>query len=218
MKKIGVFDSGIGGKSVANALEKAFPNDEVVYISDSKNLPYGTKTPEKLKELVNPKMEELSKKGVDVIVIACNTVSTTILGYVRKIVDVPVIGVVPMVREAVKLTKSDVIAVCATPTTLKSERYSLIKNKYAKNIHVVEPDCSRWTKMIEDNKIDRKEISQKISNACEAGADVIVLGCTHYHWIEKLIEEIAKDKAVVIHPEAKLIKKVEKVLARQLTR
>lgn len=214
MKKIGVFDSGIGGRSVANALEKAFPSQEVIFISDSKNLPYGTKTPEKLKELVKPKMQKFIERDVDIIVIACNTVSTTILDYVKKIVDVPVIGVIPMVKEAAELTKSNAIAVCATPTTLKSETYGLLKNKYAKDIKVLEPDCSGWTKMIEDNKIDRKQISQRIDSACESGADVIVLGCTHYHWIEELIEEIAKGRAVVIHPESKLIKDIEKVLTR----
>lgn len=214
MSKIGVFDSGIGGRSVANALEKAFPEHEIIFLSDSKNLPYGTKTPEKLKELVKPKMEELESRGVDIIVIACNTVSTTILDYVKQIVSVPVIGVVPMVKEAVKLTKSNVIAVCATPTTLKSQKYNQLKQKYAEDIKVFEPDCSRWTKMIEDNKVDRKEISQRIDSACDAGADVIILGCTHYHWIEELIKKIAKGRAVIIHPETKLVDKVEKALAK----
>lgn len=214
MSKIGVFDSGIGGRSVANALEKAFPEHEIIFLSDSKNLPYGTKSPEKLKELVKPKMEELENRGVDIIVIACNTVSTTILDYVKQIVSVPVIGVVPMVKEAVKITKSNVIAVCATPTTLKSQKYNQLKQKYAEDVKVFEPDCSRWTQMIEDNNVDRKEISHRIDSACDAGADVIVLGCTHYHWIEELIKKIAKGRAVIIHPETKLVDKVEKALSK----
>lgn len=214
MKKIGVFDSGIGGKSVALALEKAFPQYEIIFISDPENLPYGTKTPEKLRELVKPKIKELSEKGVNVIVIACNTVSTTILDYVKQLVSVPVIGVVPMVKEAAKITNSNVIAVCATPTTLKSQKYGELKNKYAKGIKVIEPDCSRWTQMIEDNRVDRTEITQKIDSACNAGADVIILGCTHYHWIEKLIKTIAGDRATIINPEDKLVLRVKEVIAK----
>lgn len=214
MKKIGVFDSGAGGRSVANALKKALPYDEIIFVSDPDNLPYGTKTPEKLKELVKPRMEELSMEGVDVIVIACNTVSTTILDYVKQLVSAPVIGVVPMVKEAVRLTNSNVIAVCATPTTLKSQKYSELKNKYAKDIKVIEPDCSRWTQMIEDNKVDRNEVTQKIDSACDAGADVIILGCTHYHWIEELIKKIAKNRAVVINPEDKLVLRVKEVIEK----
>lgn len=213
MKKIGVFDSGIGGKSVANALEKAFPNDEVIFISDSKNLPYGTKTPEKLKVLVKPKMEELVEKGVHIIVIACNTVSTTILDYVKQIVNVPVIGTVPMVEEASKNTKSNVIAVCATPTTLLSDMYNELKKNYAQHIKIIEPDCSRWTEMIENNDVNETEISQKINNACNSGADVIILGCTHYHWIEELIKRIAQDKAIVIQPENKITDEVRSLLS-----
>lgn len=214
MSKIGVFDSGIGGRSVANALEKAFPQHEIIFISDSDNLPYGTKTPEKLRELVKPKMEELVEKGVDIIVIACNTVSTTILDYVKQIVGVPVIGTVPMLEEASKITKSNVISVCATPTTLLSDKYSQLKKNYAQNIKIIEPDCSRWTEMIENNDVNETEISQKIKNACDNGADVIILGCTHYHWIEELIKRIAQGKAMVIQPENKITDEVRSLLSK----
>lgn len=206
--KIGVFDSGIGGKSVANALKKAYKNSDIIFVSDPGNLPYGTKTPNQLKLLITPKLDELLKNKVETVVIACNTVSTTILDYVKDYVSIPVLGVVPMIKEASLLTKKNTIAVCATPTTLGSAVYADLKNKFAKNLKVIEPDCSRWTRMIEDNKVDREEISQIVNNACESGADVIVLGCTHYHWIEDLIKQIAGSRAVIIQPESKLVKEV----------
>jgi len=206
--KIGVFDSGIGGRSVANAIEDAFLDVEVIFLSDPTNLPYGTKSPQELKKLVKPKMQELLNSGVEVIVIACNTLSTTILEYIKSIVDVPVLGVEPMVQEAAAITHNNVIAVCATPTTLSSERYQYLKNKYAKNVKILEPDCSRWTKMIETNTIDRVEIQEKINSVCDKGADVIVLGCTHYHWIEDLIKNTAKNRASVINPEAKIVEEL----------
>lgn len=212
MKKIGVFDSGIGGKSVAIALQKAFPDFEIIFLSDPENLPYGTKTPEELKVLVEPKIKELLNLGVGMIVIACNTVSTTLIDWVKSIITVPVLGVEPMVGEASKLTKNKVIAVCATPTTLSSKRYDELKKEYAKDIKVIEPDCSRWTKMIEDNQVDRAEIFDRINSACEAGADVVVLGCTHYHWIEDMINQIADSRAIVLQPETLIVKQVREVL------
>ena len=212
MKKIGVFDSGIGGKSVANAIEKAMPEVEVVFLSDPEHLPYGTKTPDELKELVRPKILELVASGAEVIVIACNTVSTTIIDWIRELVNVPVIGVEPMLEEASKLSRSKVITVCATPTTLGSKRYHDLKQQYAEGATVIEPDCSRWTRMIEDNQVDREEIFERIDSACQKGADVIVLGCTHYHWIEELISQIANGRAEVIHPEAKVIEQVRAIL------
>ena len=213
MKKIGVFDSGIGGRSVADALEVAIPDASIVFVSDSENLPYGTKTPDELKKLVAPKIDKLINQQVDCIVIACNTVSTTIIDYIRGLTNKPVIGVEPMIREAVQLSKSGIITVCATPTTLSSKRYKELKESFASRNTVIEPDCSRWTQMIEDNQVDRDEIFDRINTACEQGADVIVLGCTHYHWIEDLIGQIADDRAVVVQPTNSVISKVKDLLA-----
>lgn len=213
MKKIGVFDSGIGGKSVAIALQKAIPEASILFLSDPENLPYGTKTAEQLKVLVEPKIKELLSLGVDMIVIACNTVSTTIIDWVKSISTVPVIGVEPLVEAASVLTKNKVIAVCATPTTLSSKRYANLKKEYAKDIKVIEPDCSRWTKMIEDNQVDREEIYERVNNTCVHGADVVVLGCTHYHWIEELIRQIVGDRAVVIQPENLIIQQVKELIS-----
>jgi len=191
MKTIGVFDSGVGGKSVAAAIRKAFPDWHVIDVDDKEHLPYGTKTPEELKALSLPILNTLSK-SCDIIVIACNTVTTTIIEDLRASLPVPLIGLEPMVKPAAEQTKSGVIAVCATPATLASNRYQWLKDTYAQGKKVVEPDCSDWTSMIESNQVDRNHIEDRIEEALNQGADVIVLGCTHYHWIEKLIKEIAE--------------------------
>lgn len=211
MKTIGVFDSGVGGQSVANAIQKAMPGHKVIYADDKANLPYGNKTPQELLKLVEPILNKLSKK-CDVIVIACNTVSTTIINELRARISVPLVAMEPMVKPAAAQTKSNVIAVCATPTTLASRRYAWLKNTYAKNIKVVEPDCSDWSYMIEHKQLDEQKIRARINEACNSGADVIVLGCTHYHWIEKLIEKIAAGRAVVLQPEKPVIAQLKKVL------
>lgn len=210
--KIGVFDSGVGGLSVVKAIQKALPDAEVLYAEDKKNIPYGNKTPDKLYELVLPILNTLSEQGCDVIVVACNTVTTTIIERLRRALPLPLIGMEPMVKPASQITKSKIIAVCATPTTLASARYGWLKETYAKNVKVLEPDCSDWTVMIQNNQVDRQKIQKRIDEACNAGADVIVLGCTHYHWIEDLIKEIAGERAVVIQPEPAVIEQVKKVL------
>lgn len=212
MAKIGVFDSGAGGLSVATAIEKAMPHLEVVYVNDRKNVPYGSKTPEVLLELVTPILQKLADDGCQVIVIACNTVTTTLITQLREQLPVPLIGIEPMVKPAAKQTKTGVIAICATPATLKSERYAWLKKTYASEKTVLEPDCSQWSYMIEHNKVNDVYIQRQVNEMCDAGADVIVLGCTHYHWIEEKICTMAEGRAIVIQPEQAVIKQLQKII------
>ncbi|MBI5357279.1 glutamate racemase [Candidatus Saccharibacteria bacterium] len=213
MHKIGVFDSGVGGKSVVAAIKQAVPDLEIVYAEDPDNVPYGDKTPERLIELVIPKLKELESQGCEVIVVACNTVTTTIIKEVRRQIKVPIVAIEPMVKPACELTKSNIVAMCATPVTLKSPRYKELLKTNAKNVKVIEPDCSDWSCMIENNEHNSDIIEDRIVEACEKGADVIVLGCTHYHWIEEEIKQIAnRYNAMVIQPEQAIINQLKRVL------
>lgn len=213
MIKIGVFDSGIGGKSVVNAIKKELPSLEIIYSNDPQNLPYGNKTPEELLKLVIPKLKKLEDEGCQAIVVACNTVSTTIIKEVRENIKVPVVAVEPMIKPASELTRTKTIAVCATPTTLNSRRYQELLENYAKHLSVLEPDCSDWVYLIESKSTDHTSIKERITEVCEQGADVIVLGCTHYHWIEEEIKEIADNyNAKVIQPESALVAQLKRVL------
>lgn len=213
MRTIGVFDSGRGGQSVAEAVKRAFPDDHVVFREDSGNLPYGNKTPEQLLGIVTPILQEMTGQGCDVIVIACNTVTTTLITQLREHISVPLIGIEPMVKPAAKQTKSGIIAVCATPTTLGSSRYTWLKDTYAKAVTVLEPDCSDWAAMIEANDVDKEKVERRISDVLDAGADVIVLGCTHYHWIEQDMQRLAQGRAAIIQPESAIIQQLQRVLS-----
>lgn len=210
--KIGVFDSGVGGLSVANAIEEALPGHEVILREDKANLPYGTKTPEELFKFVLPILEQMVEEICDVIVVACNTVTTSIIAELRVALPIPLIGMEPMVKPAAKLTKTATIAVFATPTTLASGRYKWLKSEYCDKVAVIEPDCSTWARMVEDNQVDRRNVEDNVSIALKGGADVIVLGCTHYHWIEELIREVVDDRAEVLQPEQPVIKQLKSVL------
>jgi len=212
--KIGVFDSGVGGLSVANAIQKAMPEHEILLREDEEHVPYGTRPPEELKRLVTPIFQSMVDDGCQVIVVACNTVSTTIINDLRADFDIPLIAVEPMIKPAAEMTKSGVITVCATPTTLASSRYAWLKETYAKDLTVFEPDCSEWPAMIEHNQIDDQKITDTIQTALDKNSDVIVLGCTHYHWIEDKIKELVNGQAAVIQPEPAIIRQLSRVIER----
>lgn len=213
--KIGVFDSGVGGLSVANAISRELPEHEIVYREDKANVPYGTKPLEQLLRLVLPILEQMVEEGCAVIVIACNTVTTNIIGELRQRFSVPLIGMEPMVKQAAGMTESGIIAVCATPATLKSDRYAWLKTEYAKGIEVVEPDCHDWASLIESNELNLGNIQEDVDMILDSGADVIVLGCTHYHWIEDMIKRLVANKAEVLQPEQPVIEQLKRVLAQR---
>lgn len=210
--KIGVFDSGVGGESVANAIKSVKPELDIVYVQDRENIPYGTKTKYELLTLVTPIIQKLVDQGCRIIVIACNTVTTNIISELREEFGVPLIGIEPMIGPAAEQTNSKIITVCATPATLKSPRYLELKSQYANGVKVIEPDCSNWASMIEENNVDQNHIRTIVEESLGLGSDVFVMGCTHYHWIEDTIDEMTADKAVVLQPESAIIAQLERVI------
>lgn len=212
--KLGIFDSGIGGKALAASLGLAFPEADIIVVNDHKNVPYGSKTRQQIVTLTDAAIQPLLASGCDIIVIACNSASVAALDELRqKYPEQTFIGLEPMVKPAARLTKTGIIAVCATPATLASERYQWLVETFAKDVHILKPDCSRWAHMIEHEQIDRSEIEVIVTSCCEAGADVIVLGCTHYHWIKDLVAEIAAGRATILEPSEAVARRVASIIA-----
>jgi glutamate racemase len=212
--KIGVFDSGVGAQSVINAISQALPDLEIVYKDDKQHVPYGSRSIGEIHSLVKPIFQEFIDEGCKLIVVACNTVTTNLIKQLREEFDVPMVGMEPAVKPAAGITRTKVIAVCATPRTLSSERYRWLKSEYAQGIKVLEPDCSEWALMIENNKVDREKIAKNIKEIISKKADVIVLGCTHYHWIENLIQDVAGNRAKILQPEEPVIRQLKRELER----
>ena len=211
--KIGVFDSGVGGLSVAKAIEAELPEAEILFVHDTpEHFPYATKSPDEIYGFIVPIFQQLVDAQCNVIVVACNTVSTTLITRLRGAFDVPMVALEPMVKPAAAMTRSGVVAVCATPTTLASERYAWLKQTYGNACTFLEPDCSDWSYLIEHNQMHEERIRKSIEPVLEQGADVIVLGCTHYHWIEDEIRAIAEGRAEVIQPERAVVRQVKRVL------
>lgn len=212
MHRIGVFDSGIGGMSVAQAIQVELPDAEVLLTNDPDHFPYAQKQPKELLSYVLPILDGLVDQGCEVIIIACNTVSTTLIKDLRERIKVPLIAMEPMVKPAAETTKSKVIAVCATPTTLASKRYADLKEEFADGIKVIEPDCSDWSYMIETKQVDKEKVKSIVEEVCNSGADVVVLACTHYHWIEDIITDGVAGRAKILQPEAPVIAQLKRVL------
>ncbi len=210
--KIGVFDSGVGGKSYVATLHNRFPGAEIVYKEDKKNIPYGSKTPELLKKLTVPIFKQFEAEGCKAVLVACNTITTNIIDDLRAMMSIPLVGVEPMIKPAVKMSKTHVIAVCATPATLKSKRYNWLKAQYAENVRVVEPDCSQWASMIEDNLQSELNLQELVQQLRKEKVDVVVLGCTHYNWIEDELRKIAGPNMQVIQPIEPVLDQLERVL------
>ena len=212
--KVGVFDSGVGGLSVVNAIKKELPDLDIIYKDDTEHLPYGTRSIEEIYNFAKPIFESFIAEGCQVIVVACNTVTTNLIERLRAELPIPLVGMEPMVKPAAADSKSRVIAVYATPRTLESPRYRWLKEQYAKKVKVFEPDCSDWAYMIETNRVDREKVAKVVEDSIENKADQLVLGCTHYHWIEELIKDQTKGRAKVLQPEKPVIAQLKKVLSQ----
>lgn len=211
--KIGVFDSGIGGKAIADRLKSDYPNEEVLYVNDYKNVPYGTRPQDEVVSLTDSAIQPLLRENCDVIVLACNTATAAAIEILRsRYASTPFIGLEPMLKPAVAETKAGIIAICATPSTLSSDRYKALKQEYAVSTTILEPDCSDWAYMIENNTIASRKVEKVIEDVCSAGADVIVLACTHYHWIKDEIVAIANGRAIVVDPSDAVSERVKAVL------
>jgi glutamate racemase len=211
--KLGIFDSGIGGEAITASLRINFADAEIIVVNDRKNIPYGDKTPDQIISLTNAAIQPLLKASCDVIILACNTATALAIEALRDCYpNQKFIGIEPMLKTAASTTKTGIIAVCATPATLNSERYHDLIAKHGSHLTIFEPDCSTWAYMIENNIVNHEEVENIINDVCRRGADVIVLGCTHYHWIKDLIVQVADGRAQIVEPSEAISRRVEQLL------
>lgn len=211
--KLGIFDSGIGGEAVAMTLRTSFPDAEIIAVNDHKNMPYGSKSPHEICTLTDAAIQPLLKNNCDIIILACNTATAAAIEMLRKrYPKQKFIGLEPMIKTASQLTKTNIIALCATPATLASDRYKQLVTRFGSHLTILEPDCSDWANMIENNQINHDSIARIINDVCDRGADVVVLGCTHYHWIKELIVETTDRRAQIIEPSEAIGRRIKTLL------
>lgn len=211
--KLGVFDSGIGGEAVAAALRQTFSDAEIITANDRANVPYGAKTRDEVIRLTDRAVQPLLAANCDVIILACNTATTAAITTLRESYPYQkFIGIEPMIKPAATLTHTGTIAVCATPATLSSKRYRELIALYGSHLQIIEPDCHEWAYMIEHNQINHQKITDTIESVIAKNADIIVLGCTHYHWIKDDIITLTRGRATVLEPSDAIGRRVSELL------
>lgn len=211
--KLGVFDSGIGGKAIAKSLQAEFPEAKIITVDDRKHVPYGSRQKNEVIRLTETAIQPLLDAQVDVIVIACNTATAAAIDTLRaRYPSQRFIGIEPMLKPASRATSTKTIAVCATPATLNSQRYQAAKQLWLTGVKVFEPDVSDWAELIENSQLNRQKIESTIHPLIEQGADMIVLGCTHYHWIKEEVLQITGQKATVLEPSKAISARVRELL------
>mgnify|MGYP000029697646 FL=1 len=201
---IGVFDSGVGGLSVYQHLRQLLPNERFIYYADTKNVPYGDKSGDEILLLTLQAVARLCKRGCKLIVIACNSASAYALTAIRQRCSVPVVGLVPAVKPACKLTQTKKIAVLATKATLNGYLLNEVINEVAIPNGVTvfkhfEPSLVPWVEqgMPIDSQVANLLIYQTHLWA-KAGVDVVVLGCTHYPFFKSFLQDEINKKNLAI--------------------
>jgi glutamate racemase len=196
MAKILIFDSGVGGLSIAKGIVQKLPEAQLIFASDNEAYPYGTKTTEELIPRVSNVVDKLiAEVSPDILVVACNTASTVVLPILRTQIAIPVVGVVPAIKPAAKLSLNKHIGVLATPATIKRQYTFDLIEKFAADSEVSLLGSSELVELAEKKlhhgKVDKKQLNKIVEPWLTADnkIDTIVLACTHFPLIEKELDE-----------------------------
>lgn len=218
---IGIFDSGVGGLSVFREICRILPDERYIYYSDNAFCPYGEKTREFIIDRARAITGQLISEGADIIVVACNTATAAAIKVLRAEFPVRFIGMEPAVKPAVQQTKTGVVGVLATAGTLKAEKYIDTREKWAQNVKIVEHIGQGFVELVEKGITSGPEaetvVRASLKPLLDEGADMIVLGCTHYPFLSDVISSIAgkevPDRMVkVIDPAPAVARHLEEVM------
>ncbi len=200
---IGVFDSGMGGLSVLAAIARELPHSDLMYLADTAHVPYGDKDDAYIRDRVLRIGQSFVEEGCRQIVVACNTATAAAVSTLREAFSgIPIVGVEPGIKPAVAASKSRRIAVLVTESTARSERLARLIQRYAASVHVDILPCPGWATKVETLKLDDPEFANEVRSHLEgvlaAGADQIVLGCTHYTFLSPVLKPIVEGRAVLV--------------------
>ena len=201
---VGIFDSGAGGLSVFREIRKLLPEERYIYYSDNAHCPYG----EKGREYIIDRSREITRflldKGCEIIVVACNTATAAAISTLREEFPVRFIGMEPAIKPAAQATKTGVVGVLATAGTLKATKYLDTREKWAQNVKIVEHIGQGFVELVENGILTGTEaesvVEKSVRPLIEAGADTIVLGCTHYPFLSETIIKTAGQPITLIDP------------------
>ena len=213
---IGIFDSGVGGTSIWREINRMLPNESTLYLSDSKNAPYGDRSKEEIISLAIKNTEFLLNKNCKIIVVACNTATTNAIKYLRAHYDVPFIGIEPAIKPAALKTKTNIIGILATKGTLNSALFETTSQNIDKEILIKEQIGKGLVTLIEDGKLHSEEMAALLNGYLQPmlaqNIDCLVLGCTHYPYLIPKIRTIIGNKICIIDSGEAVAKQTKKIL------
>ena len=216
-RPIGVYDSGFGGLSVWRELHRALPCESLIYLGDGKNCPYGSLPKQRITELAEAAVRDLVERGCKMVVVACNTATAAAISHLRATFDIPIVGLEPAVKPACAMTRSKVVGVIATERSLKGEKFLSTVERYGQGVEVIKAVGEGFVEAVENNEEDTPATEQIVRRVVEPiierGADVIVLGCTHYPFLRDVIARVVGERDVaIIDSGAAVEKRVESLL------
>jgi len=213
---IGFFDSGIGGISLWKAVKKILPSENSIYLSDSKNCPYGLKPKNIIEQICIKNTEFLIDKGCKMIIVACNTATTNSISILRNKYKIPFIGIEPAIKPAALKSKTNKIGILATKGTLTSDLFGQTSSDYVSNINLITKDGEGLVKLIENGNFSGKEIETLLKKYLDPmiyyGIDQLVLGCTHYPLVKKSIKKIINQSISIVDCNDAVAIQTKKVL------
>lgn len=218
---VGVLDSGVGGLSVLRDIRRHLPGEHVLYVADSAWAPYGDREPAVINTRVSAVADYLVGRGAKAIVVACNTATGIAVDGLRQRLHLPVVAIEPAVKPAAKMTRTGRIGVLATRGTLESDRFKGLVTTHAAGVDVFEQACPGLVERVEAGDVSsaetRRAVESYVAPLREAGVDVIVLGCTHFPFLEPLIREAAGPGVSIVDPsEAVALQLVRRLHAEGL--
>lgn len=216
-RPIGLFDSGVGGLSVWRELRRQRPNESTVYIADQAHIPYGARPPAEILDYADAITRRLLDFGCKAIVLACNAASAASLYALReRFPQIPFIGMEPAVKPAAEATRSGVVGVLATPGTLAGQLFAQTARRYAAGVRLVNTPAPGLVERIEAGKLEDEEtaalLRRLLAPMLAAGADRIVLACTHYPFVAPLIARIAGPGPAIIDPAPAVARQLGRLL------
>ncbi len=213
---IGVFDSGVGGVSVLRHMLALMPNENYIYLGDSKNAPYGTKSHEEILMCASKCADYLISKGIKILVVACNTATSVCIDSLRqKYRDINVVGIEPALKPAVMTGGFPTVAVMATPLTLKEQKFDKLMKQYSSESTIIPMPCPGLMEIVEDGKADSDECREYLKNIFKGidKLDAVVLGCTHYPFVSAVIKSLYPDAEIFDGGEG-TARQVQRLLAK----
>jgi len=217
-RAVGVFDSGVGGLTVAAALKRRLPRERLLYLGDTARLPYGTKSASTVRRYTQVNLEFLERRGVKAVVVACNTASALALGGLEA--ALPVWGVIePGALRAAAVTRNGRVGIIATESTVYSDAYGIALRKLVPGLEIWSQACALLVPLIEEGWLDdpvTAEVARRYLEPLLAhGIDTLVLGCTHYPLLAPLLSRIAGASVVLVDSAAAVSDQVAAELARR---